>query len=87
MEFSKLACIASVLLPLAATSPVPALPQSSLPAYDVLIVGGGPAGLSAASALGRVNRSALLIDSGVYRKIGPVSHRINEEDTHITIHR
>ncbi|MCJ1457127.1 hypothetical protein MMC28_007494 [Mycoblastus sanguinarius] len=67
MEFSKLACIASVLLPLAATSPVPALPQSSLPAYDVLIVGGGPAGLSAASALGRVNRSALLIDSGVYR--------------------
>lgn len=35
--------------------------------YDVVIVGGGPAGLSALSSLARVRRSALLIDSGKYR--------------------
>lgn len=35
--------------------------------YDVLIVGGGPAGLSALSGLSRVRRKSLLIDSGVYR--------------------
>ena len=38
--------------------------------FDALIVGGGPAGLSAALALGRVCRSALLFDSGVYRNAG-----------------
>ncbi|EFY91754.1 thioredoxin reductase, putative [Metarhizium acridum CQMa 102] len=35
--------------------------------FDALIVGGGPAGLAALSALGRVRRTALLIDSGEYR--------------------
>ncbi|HEY3120790.1 MAG TPA: NAD(P)/FAD-dependent oxidoreductase [Vicinamibacteria bacterium] len=35
--------------------------------YDVLIVGGGPAGLSAALILGRCRRSVLLCDSGEYR--------------------
>ncbi|KAL6879321.1 FAD/NAD(P)-binding domain-containing protein [Trichoderma novae-zelandiae] len=35
--------------------------------YDVIIVGGGPAGLSAASGLARVRRTVLLIDSGDYR--------------------
>ncbi|KKO99564.1 sulphydryl oxidase [Trichoderma harzianum] len=35
--------------------------------YDVIIVGGGPAGLSAASGLARVRRNVLLIDSGEYR--------------------
>jgi thioredoxin reductase len=35
--------------------------------YDVLIVGGGPAGLSAALVLGRCRRSVLLCDSGDYR--------------------
>ncbi|WP_022886015.1 NAD(P)/FAD-dependent oxidoreductase [Glaciibacter superstes] len=32
--------------------------------YDVIIIGGGPAGLSAAIALGRSSRSVLIIDSG-----------------------
>lgn len=35
--------------------------------YDAIIVGGGPAGLAALSALARVRRNVLLIDSGEYR--------------------
>lgn len=35
--------------------------------YDAIIVGGGPSGLSALSALARMRRNVLLIDSGVYR--------------------
>ncbi|TRX90649.1 hypothetical protein FHL15_008424 [Xylaria flabelliformis] len=35
--------------------------------YEVIVVGGGPSGLAALSALGRVRRNALLIDSGEYR--------------------
>ncbi|MGK9219759.1 MULTISPECIES: NAD(P)/FAD-dependent oxidoreductase [unclassified Microbacterium] len=35
--------------------------------HDVAIIGGGPAGLQAALTLGRMHRSAALIDSGVYR--------------------
>lgn len=35
--------------------------------YDVIVVGGGPAGLSALSGLARVHRKAFLIDSGEYR--------------------
>ena len=42
-------------------------PSSVSPTYDVIIVGGGPAGLSAALMLGRCRRKVLVCDSGRYR--------------------
>ncbi len=41
--------------------------------YDVVVVGGGPAGLSGAMALGRARRSVLVIDSGEPRN-APAGH-------------
>jgi thioredoxin reductase len=38
--------------------------------YDVIVVGGGPSGLSALSGVSRVRRTALLFDSQEYRN-GP----------------
>ena len=35
--------------------------------YDVIIVGGGPAGLSAATILGRARRRIVIFDDGKYR--------------------
>lgn len=46
------------------------LPVHGQKLFDALVIGGGPAGLSAALALGRVCRSALLFDSGEYRNRG-----------------
>src|SRR5690348_15197086 len=45
----------------------------SMNSYDVLIVGGGAAGLSAALVLGRARRSVLVIDSGAPRN-APAAH-------------
>ncbi|MET0448366.1 MAG: NAD(P)/FAD-dependent oxidoreductase [Aeromicrobium sp.] len=44
--------------------------------YDVIVIGGGPAGLQAALTLGRMHRSVLLLDSGQYRN-GTVEHAHN----------
>lgn len=41
--------------------------MSSSKIFDVLIVGGGPAGLAMAVALSRQAQTALILDSGVYR--------------------
>lgn len=43
---------------------------------DVIVIGGGPAGIQAALTLGRVHRPTLLFDSGVYRNAG-VGHLHN----------
>lgn len=40
---------------------------------EVLIIGGGPAGLSAALSLARARRSAIVFDSGEYRN-APTKH-------------
>jgi heterodisulfide reductase subunit A-like polyferredoxin len=41
--------------------------------YDAIVIGGGPAGLSALSGLARVRRNVLLLDNGLYRN-GPTRH-------------
>lgn len=45
------------------------LPRAAVPVtdYDVIVIGGGPSGLSALSGLARVERKTILLDSGVYR--------------------
>lgn len=52
--------------------------------YEVLIIGGGPAGISAAMTLGRISRSALIVDSRRPRN-APSSH-LNNFPTRDGIH-
>jgi len=51
------------------------------PLYDALIVGAGPAGLTAALALGRVRRTALVFDSSRFRNEGVTAmHAVPSRD-------
>jgi hypothetical protein len=49
------------------------LGQANQTQYDVIVIGGGPSGLSAASGLSRVLRKVILFDSGEYRN-NPTRH-------------
>ncbi|PNP56995.1 hypothetical protein THARTR1_02837 [Trichoderma harzianum] len=74
MKFTSIAAFLSALVSLSgAVSTNNASEPAARPDYDVIIVGGGPAGLSAASGLARVRRNVLLIDSGEYRN-APTRH-------------
>jgi thioredoxin reductase len=46
---------------------VPVDPPEARPRYDAAVIGGGPAGLSAAAWLGRYRRRVVLVDSEEYR--------------------
>jgi len=55
------------------SSPAPDRPGTD---FNVIVIGGGPAGLQAALTLGRVHRRTLLLDSGSYRN-DPAGHMHN----------
>lgn len=68
MGFFKVAAVALALCSaVSQASVLPRAPGIVKTDFDVLIVGGGPAGLSALSGVSRVRRTALLLDSQEYR--------------------
>ncbi|KFX92596.1 hypothetical protein V490_05291 [Pseudogymnoascus sp. VKM F-3557] len=68
MGFLKVAAVALALCSAVSQATVlphaPAIPKTD---FDVIVIGGGPAGLSALSGVSRVRRTALLLDSQEYR--------------------
>jgi heterodisulfide reductase subunit A-like polyferredoxin len=74
MKFTSIFAFLSALAGLSEAVPRHSIFQPAVRAdYDAIIVGGGPAGLSAASGLARVRRNVLLVDSGEYRN-APTRH-------------
>ena len=59
-----LALAFQALVSLAVATTLPVIEPAVKADWDTIVVGGGPSGLAAASALGRVRRNVLLIDSG-----------------------
>lgn len=58
------ASLSSLAVALLSLTPAAAIPAVD---YDSIIVGGGPAGLSALSGLARVRNTGVLFDNGEYR--------------------
>ncbi|QYS95140.1 Pyr_redox_2 domain-containing protein [Trichoderma simmonsii] len=74
MKFTSIAAFLSALGSLSSAFSTDNVSEpAARPDFDVIIVGGGPAGLSTASGLARVRRNVLLIDSGEYRN-APTRH-------------